>query len=213
MRFVLPSLPYATNALEPYISEKTMELHYKGHLKGYVDKLNRLPVIANSKEKLKLEEVIIRGRQDYVDNRSGVLPPGEQASTLYNLSGQVYNHVFYFRSLAPNGGGEPDGAIGDIITAQYGTYANFRRRLIARGENLFGSGWVWIVLDENDNLELIRGLDAETPIAYKGLFPLLCIDVWEHAYYADYEYKRKEYLEALVDNLLNWNFANQALAQ
>ena len=210
MRFVLPSLPYATDALEPHLSKRAVELHYKGHLKGYIDQLNRMPVVS-SMPKAKLEEVILQGKHEFDDSRTSVLPPGRHASTLYNVSAQVYNHVFFFQSIDPKGGGEPTGDIAEIIDAQYGDYASFKRRLIARGKNLFGSGWVWVVLDDEAQLLILRGLNAETPFVYRGLVPILCIDVWEHAYYLDYENRRGEYLEVVIDHLLNWKFANKNL--
>ena len=210
MRLVLPKLPYELDALAPTISKHQLELHYKGHLKGYIDKLNRLPEIANS-ERMKLEEIIIKGKHEHSDNRTDVLPPGEHASTLYNLSAQIYNHTFYFNSMSPKGGGEPTGDIADIINAQYGSWGSFRKKLIAKGKNLFGSGWIWITVDDEGDLSIIKGLDAETPFVYRGLMPILCIDVWEHAYYIDYENRRGEYLKGVIDNLLNWKFANKHL--
>jgi len=211
MRFTFPPLPYPMNALEPHISERAIELHYKGHLKDYIDQLNRLPAVSRM-PKMSLEELILQGKHEHVDNRTTVLPPGEHASTLYSLSAQVYNHTFFFRSLSPDGGGEPKGDIGEIIEAQYGDFVSFKRKLIARGKNLFGSGWIWIVLDDEAQLIIIRGLNAETPFVYRGLIPILCIDVWEHAYYIDYENRRGEYLNAVIDHLINWEFANKNIS-
>ncbi len=211
MRFVLPPLPYPLDALAPTLSKRAVEVHYKGHLKGYVDKLNRLPAVSMM-PKRKLEEVIIEGKHEHVDERTTVLPPGSHPSTMFNLSAQVYNHTFFFRSMSPGGGGEPNGDIKDIVEAQYGSYDAFKKKVIARGKNLFGSGWVWICLDDENQLIILRGLDAETPITYRGLIPILCIDVWEHAYYLDYENKRGDYLTAVMNNLLNWEFANKNIA-
>lgn len=211
MKLVLPKLPYELDALEPTISRRQMELHYGAHLKGYVDKLNQLPVVANA-EKLKLEEIVLKGKHEHVDNRTDVLPPGEHAATLYNLSAQVYNHTFFFRCLSPKGGGKPPGDIGEIVNAQYGSWSAFRKKLIAKGSNLFGSGWLWVTLDDEGQLSIIKGLDAETPFVYRGLIPIFCIDVWEHAYYLDYENRREEYLRAVIDKLLNWTFINKNLA-
>lgn len=210
MKFVLPKLPYDLDSLEPTMSRQQLELHYEGHLKGYVDKLNRQPVVANAGH-LSLEEVILAGKHNHVDNRQGVLPPGRHASTLYNLSAQVYNHTFFFRSLKPKGGGKPKGDVAEIIDAQFGDWSSFRKKLIAKGRNLFGSGWIWVVMDEEGEISIIKGLNAETPMVYR-LIPLLCIDVWEHAYYVDYENRRAEYLRAVIDKLLNWDFANKNLA-
>ena len=210
MKIVLPKLPYEYDGLSPTISRRQLELHYCGHLKGYVDKLNQLPAFANL-EKMKLEDVVVMGKHQHVDNRVGVLPPGEHPSMLYNLSAQVYNHVFFFNSLR-QASGRPTGDIAEIIDAQYGSWENFRKKLIAKGRNLFGSGWVWVVLDDESQLSIIKGLDAEVPFVYRGLTPIFCIDVWEHAYYIDYENQRGEYLRNVVDNLINWNFANKNLA-
>ncbi len=210
MKLVLPKLPYDLDALEPTLSKHQVELHYKGHLKGYVDKLNQMPFVANA-SRMKLEDIILKGKHEHVDNRLGVLPPGEHPSTLYNISAQVYNHTFYFNSLTPKGGGNPDGDIGEIIDAQFGDWESFRKKLIAKGKNLFGSGWVWVVIDDEGEISIIKGLNAEVPFVYR-LIPILCIDVWEHAYYVDYENRRGEYLRAVVDNLLNWDFANKNLS-
>lgn len=209
MKIVLPKLPYELDALAPTISRRQLEVHYRGHLKGYVDKLNQLPVFANL-EKMKLEEVIVMGKHQHVDNRVGVLPPGEHPSTLYNLSAQVYNHTFYFNGLRP-GSGPPSGDIAEIIDAQYGSWEAFRKKLIAKGNNLFGSGWIWVVLDDEGELSIIKGLDAEVPFVYRGLTPIFCIDVWEHAYYLDYENHRGDYLRSVIDNLINWSFVNKNL--
>lgn len=212
MKFALPKLPYKLSALEPTISKQQLEVHYKGHLKGYVDKLNGLPIVV-AMGPTKLEEVILRGKHEMEDRRMDVLPPGKHPSSLYNLSAQVFNHTFFFKSLKADGGGEPKGDIADIINAQFGDYADFRKKLIAKGKNLFGSGWLWVVLDDEGQLSILKGLNAETPIVYRGLMPILCIDVWEHAYYLDYENRRGEYLERVVDNLLNWQWANRNLAK
>lgn len=212
MKFVLPKLPYKADALAPALSEKQVEMHYAGHLKGYVDALNKMPEVATA-GKIKLEELILKGKHEMVDNRLGVLPPGEHTPKLFNIAAQVYNHTFYFRSLSPKGGGEPKGDMKDIIDAQYGSYANFKKKIIAKANNLFGSGYIWITLDDEGQLEIIRGLNAETPFVYQGLSPVLGIDVWEHAYYIDYNRRRGDYMKQVMDKLINWDFANQNLRQ
>jgi Fe-Mn family superoxide dismutase len=211
MKFILPKLPYGSDALAPTLSRHQVELHYREHLRGYVDKLNQIPFVAEAGH-MKLEELILKGKHEHVDNRADVLPPGERPSTVYQLAAQIYNHTFFFRCLSPKGGGKPTGDVSDIIKAQYGSWEKFRKRLISKGENLFGSGWIWVTIDDDGSLDIIKGFDAETPIVYRGLVPVLCIDVWEHAYYVDYENRRGEYLRNVVDNLLNWDFVNQNLA-
>jgi len=139
------------------------------------------------------------------------LPPGNHSSTLYNLSAQIYNHMFFFRSLAPAGGGDPTGSFKEIVELQYSSWDSFRKRLIAKGKSLFGSGWIWVCLDDEGQLIILKGLDAETPLVYRGLSPIFCIDVWEHAYYLDYTLNRGEYLEAVIDKCINWNFVNKNL--
>jgi Fe-Mn family superoxide dismutase len=210
MKFILPKLPYETDALAPVISERQLDLHYREHLRGYVDKLNKVPSVVAA-DRVKLEEVILEGRHHHVDNRAGVLPPGERASTLYNLSAQIYNHTFFFKSMKPKGGGKPGGKIGEMINEQFGDWGSFRKKLIAKGQNLFGSGWIWVTIDDEDQISIIKGFNAETPFVYKGLAPLLCIDVWEHAYYLDYQNRRGDYIKAVVDRLLDWDFADKNL--
>ena len=208
MKFDLPPLPYKVDALEPHLSRKAIDLHYNKHTKGYLKKLNSLPEVANLDEKISLEQLILQSRKERRRPLGHVLPPRTQPTAVFNNAAQLYNHTFFFRSLKPDGGGAPAGDIGEIITAQYGSWDSFRKRIKARGKGVFGSGWVWIVLDENNDLQIVQGLNAETPFVY-GMLPLLAIDVWEHSYYPDYENDRSKYLEAVVDNLLNWDFANE----
>ena len=208
MKLVMPALPYEYDALEPVISERALELHYSGHLKGYVDKLNRLPAVVSS-DKKKIEELIIEGKKEKAKNLLGVLPPGEHTSTLYNLSAQVYNYMFFFRSMTPKGGGDPTGVFKEVVEGQYESWEAFKKRIIAKGKALFGSGWVWVCLDDEGQLIILKGLDAETPLVYRGISPIFCIDVWEHAYYLDYNLDRGRYLKLVIDKLLNWEFINK----
>lgn len=211
MRLTLPKLPYDLGALAPTISRRQLELHYLGHLKGYIDKLNQSPDVAGS-GRMKLEELVLIGKRQREESRIDTLPPEPRASSLYNLAAQVYNHTFYFRCLKPRGGGPATGTVSEIIHTQYGSFEAFRNKLIAKGGSLFGSGWIWVVLDDEGALDIIKGFDAETPIAYRGLAPILCIDVWEHAYYIDYEMDRHNYLCSVMDNLINWDFVNENLS-
>jgi len=210
VKFDLPPLPYKTNALAPYLSEKAIDLHYNKHAKGYLKKLNSLPEVANLDDDVSLEWLILKSRKDRRKALGHVLPPRSQPTAVFNNAAQLYNHTFFFRSLRPKGGGAPTGEMGEIVTAQYGSWENFRKRIRSRGKGLFGSGWIWIALDEESDLQIIQGLDAETPFVY-GMLPLLTIDVWEHSYYPDYENKRVDYLEAVLDHLINWDFANENL--
>ncbi len=209
MTFDLPPLPYKAKDLEPHLSKKAVDLHYNGHQKGYVEKLNSLPEVADM-ESTTLETVILRGKHERKKTPVNVLPSKPQPSVMFNMAGQVYNHTFFFRSLKPKGGGAPTGDVGQIIGNQYGSFENFCKKLRARAKSLFGSGWIWIALDEENDLRILQGLNAETPFVY-GAIPLLTIDVWEHAYYLDYQIDRAEYVKVLVENLLNWDFANENL--
>jgi Fe-Mn family superoxide dismutase len=196
--------------LEPYISKKAMDLHYNGHQKTYLDTLNSLPEVINS-EQILLEDLILKAKQEkHLTSSVHVIPPKPQSSHLYNMAAQVYNHTFFFRSLRSGGGKEPKDDIADIIKSQYGNYDSFFKKIKARAKNLFGSGWIWIVLDEDNDLRILQGLNADTPFVY-GMVPLLVIDVWEHAFYVDYENKKENYIDAVIENLLNWEFANENL--
>lgn len=210
MKIAMPKLPYEYDALEPVISARALELHYAGHLRGYVDKLNRIPEVANS-EKKKLEELILEGKKKEHKNFVGSLPPGNHSSLLFNMSAQVYNHTFFFRCLSPRGTSEPRGDFKDIVESQYGSWTSFKKKLIAKGKSLFGSGWLWVCLDDEGQLIALKAHDAELPIVYRGVSPILCIDVWEHAYYLDYNLDRGKYLELVLDKLINWDFVNKNL--
>jgi len=209
MKFDLPPLPYKPQALEPHLSKKAISLHHDGHQKAYVEKLNALPEVAKMEE-TSLEDVILRGKHSRKTASVNVLPPKPQPTVMFNMAAQVYNHTFFFRSLAPKGGGKPSGDVGQIIDNQYGSFENFCKKLRIRAKTLFGSGWIWIALDEENDLRILQGLDAETPFVY-GAIPLLTIDVWEHAYYLDYQMDRVEYVKVLIEHLLNWDFANENL--
>ena len=209
MKFDQPPLPYKPQALEPHLSKKAVELHYNGHQKAYLDKLNALPEVADMAQ-APLEDVILRGKHARKMASVNVLPQKPQPTVMFNMAAQVYNHTFFFRSLHPKGGKKPTGDVAQIIDNQYGSYDNFRKKLVARAKSLFGSGWIWIALDEENDLRILQGIGAETPFVY-GAIPLLTIDVWEHAYYLDYQIDRGEYVKTLIEHLLNWDFANENL--
>ena len=195
--FSLPPLPYADTALEPLISANTLSYHYAKHHKTYVDNLNKL-VDGKDLASMSLEEIIMAssGKADM----AGV----------FNNAAQVWNHTFYWNSLKPNGGGKPTGAIAAAIDKDLGGYDKFKADLSAAAVTQFGSGWAWLVSDAG-TLKIVKTGNAEVPLT-KGQKPLLTIDVWEHAYYLDYQNLRAKYVETLIDKLLNWDFANQNFA-
>jgi len=197
MAISLPNLPYAKGALAPVISAQTLEFHYGKHHKAYVDNANKL-LAGTALEKEDLETIIKKTFKN----------PAQAG--IFNNAAQVWNHSFYWQCLKPGGGGTPKGAVATMIDAVWGGYSKFVEELKAAGATQFGSGWAWLVLD-NNRLKITKTPNAETPIA-AGLKPLLTIDVWEHAYYLDYQNRRPDYLAAVIDKLINWDFVNSALA-
>jgi len=196
MAIVLPDLPYAKDALAPVISANTLEFHYGKHHKAYVDNGNKL-IAGSELADADLETIIKKTAGDAA--KAGI----------FNNAAQVWNHTFYWRSLSPQGGGPPTGAIAAKITAAFGNYDKFAEELKNAGVTQFGSGWAWLVLD-GGQLKIMKTANADTPIAH-GLKPILTIDVWEHAYYLDYQNRRPDYLTAVIEKLLNWDFANRNL--
>ena len=194
--FVLPPLPYADTALAPVISANTLGFHYGKHHKTYVDNLNNL-VKGTDYESASLEKIIneTAGKAD--------------KAPLFNNAAQIWNHTFYWNSLKGNGGGKPAGKLATMIDAAFGSYDNFRKELAATTVSQFGSGWGWLVVD-GGSLKVVKTANAEVPFT-KGQKPLLTIDVWEHAYYLDHQNKRAAYVDAVIDRLLNWDFAAQNL--
>ncbi len=193
---LLPDLPYAPDALEPYISEQTVAFHYGKHHQGYVEKTNRL-IAGTPFEKLSLEE-IIRGSSE------------KKQTAIFNNAAQVFNHSFYWKCLTPKGGGEPKGAIKAAIKKSFGSYEKFTDAFFQSAISQFGSGWTWLVA-ESDKLTILNTSNAENPIV-KGKTPILTLDVWEHAYYLDYQNKRGNYVQAFLNHLVNWSFAEANLA-
>ena len=188
---VLEPLPYAENALQPMISAHTIRLHHGKHQKGYVDTLNKL-IADTDLAGLSLEAIIKRtaGKSDQV--------------AVFNNAAQAWNHAFYWRSLAPHGGGEPPAALGKAIDAAFGSLAECKKQLGTAAVSQFGSGWAWLVC-ESGALKIVKSSNAATPLTGKAR-PLLAIDVWEHAYYLDYENRRVDYVATVIDKLINWNF-------
>lgn len=195
--FSLPPLPYADNALEPLISANTLSFHYGKHHKAYVDNLNKL-VEGKDLAQLSLEDIIKKSAGDAA------------LVGVFNNAAQIWNHTFYWNSLKPNGGGKPTGAIAAAIDKDLGGYDKFKADFANAAVTQFGSGWAWLVSDAGV-LKIVKTGNAEVPFT-KGQKPLLTIDVWEHAYYLDYQNLRAKYVEILIDKLLNWDFANANFA-
>jgi Fe-Mn family superoxide dismutase len=192
----LPALPYADNALAPVISANTIGFHYGKHHKGYVDNLNKL-IAGTEFGDLPLEKIITR-TADKTDKVA-----------IFNNAAQTWNHTFYWRSLKPKGGGDPPTALKQKIDASFGAMDACRKELATAAMAQFGSGWVWLVID-GDKLKVINTGNADVPMT-AGLKPLLTIDVWEHAYYLDYQNRRADYVNAVLDKLINWEFASENL--
>jgi len=192
----LPPLPYAEDALDPVISARTIGFHYGKHHKGYVDTLNKL-IAGTELEGLSLEKVIAAtaGKAD--------------KTAIFNNAAQTWNHSFYWRSLRPKGGGEPPQALMQKIEASFGSLETCKKELATAATTQFGSGWAWLV-QEVDGLKVVKSGNAETPLTGKSK-PLLTIDVWEHAYYLDYQNRRADYVNAVLDKLINWGLAAENL--
>ena len=198
MAFDLPPLPYSRDALAPHISEETLNFHYGKHHQAYVNNLNKL-IEGTDHENAPLEKIITDASKD--SSKSG----------LFNNAAQVWNHTFYWHSMKPGGGGKPSGAIAKKIDEDFGSYEDFAKEFKAAGGGQFGSGWAWLVLKDG-KLGIRKTPNAETPLTEAGATPLLTMDVWEHAYYLDYQNSRPNYMDAFLENLVNWDFVNQNLA-
>ena len=192
--FVLPPLPYAENALEPVISGRTVSFHYGKHHKGYIDNLNKLTA-ATEYAGLPLEKIII--------NTAG----RTEKAAIFNNAAQVWNHTFYWKSMSPKGGGEPPNELKQKMEASFGSVDACKSELVSAAASQFGSGWAWLVLD-GEKLKVVKTANADLPLT-TGMKPLLTIDVWEHAYYLDYQNRRADYVNAVLDKLINWEFALQ----
>jgi Fe-Mn family superoxide dismutase len=195
---VLPALPYLDSALEPVISAKTIGFHYGKHHKAYVDNLNKL-VAGSDMADMSLEQVIL-----------ATAGKGDKAG-VFNNAAQVWNHTFYWAGMKPAGGGKPAGALLDRINASFGSFDAFKKELAAAAMGQFGSGWAWLAADAG-KLKVVKTGNAENPMT-QGMKPLLTIDVWEHAYYLDYQNRRADYVNAVIDKLINWDFAAENLAK
>ena len=189
--FDLPPLPYAYDALQPVISKETLQLHHDKHHKKYIDTMNDL---------LQTENVHAASLEDVVKHSSG---------KLFNNAGQAWNHDFYWKSLAPKGG-KPSEAMLKQISRAFGDWDKFAKAFAAAANNQFGSGWAWLV-NRSGKLDIMATANAESPMA-QGVPCLLTIDVWEHAYYVDYRNQREKYTEAVINQCLNWEFAEKNFA-
>jgi Fe-Mn family superoxide dismutase len=196
MAIILPELTYPKDALNPYLIEKTLDFHYGKHHNAYVVNVNKL-IEGTDLANETLENIINKTMGD--SSKSGI----------FNNAAQVWNHTFYWHSMKPKGGGPPNGAIADKINADFGSYDKFAEAFKNAGATQFGSGWIWLIV-KNGKLEVMKTSNADTPIAH-GLKPVLTVDVWEHAYYLDYQNRRPDYLDAFIKNLVNWHFANSCI--
>lgn len=196
MTIQLPDLPYAKDALAPHVSAKTLEFHHDKHHAAYVTNANKM-IAGTDLENRSLEEII----------RAAAASPEKKG--LFNNAAQVWNHTFLWHSMAPNGGGKPTGEIAERIQQDFGGYDAFAEKFSAAAVGQFGSGWAWLVLD-GGKLKVEGTANADTPLVH-GKTALLTCDVWEHAYYLDYQNRRPDYVKTFLEKLVNWQFANSNL--
>lgn len=185
MKYSQPQLPYAADALEPTISRRTVDFHYGKHEKAYIDNLNNL-IEGTEFADLPLEEII-----------------HDAKGPLFNNASQAWNHIFYFFSFSPDGGGAPKGELADAITEQFGSFEKFKEEFVKAGTAIFGAGWIWLARDDEGKLFIIPKSNAGNPLT-DGLTPILVFDVWEHAYYLSYQNRRADSLNALWD-IIDWD--------
>ena len=196
MAITLPELPFNKNSLAPHISEQTLDFHHGKHHNTYVVNVNKL-IEGSDLAGQDLETIIRKTAKDPA--KAGI----------FNNAAQVWNHSFYWQCMKPGGGGAPSGAIAGKIDSEFGSFDKFADQFKDAGTTQFGSGWAWLVLKEG-RLEIMKTSNADTPVAH-GLTPLLTVDVWEHAYYLDYQNRRPDYLAAFIQHLINWDFVNSLL--
>lgn len=196
--FKLPALPYAQNALEPHVSARTMGFHYGKHHQGYVDNLNKL-VEGTAFADLPIDKILMKtaGASDKV--------------AVFNNGAQAWNHAFFWRSMKKGGGGEPTEKLLKMIKTSFGSFDTFKEAFTAAAVSQFGSGWVWLV-QKGDALEVVKTSNAGTPMT-EGKTALLTCDVWEHAYYLDYQNRRKDFVNVFLDHLVDWEFASSRLEE
>jgi superoxide dismutase, Fe-Mn family len=191
MAIALPPLPYAENALEPHYSAKTISFHYGKHHKTYVDNINKL-IAGTLLENKPIEEIVKASAGD------------SAKAGMFNNSAQVWNHIFFWNCMKPSGGGRPQGELARKIDTAFGGYEKFAEQFKATAVGRFGSGWGWLVMD-GTSLKIVSTSNAETPMAANQT-ALLTVDVWEHAYYLDYQNRRPDFVQAFLDDLVNWDF-------
>ena len=194
MEHTLPALPYAKDALAPHISAETLEFHHGKHHQAYVTNLNNL----------------IKGTESEHPHPDAIVKK-PAAGGVYNNSAQVWNHTFFWNCMKPNGGGEPSGALADAIKAKWGSYDDFKKAFQASAVGNFGSAWTWLVKKADGSVDIVNMGAAGTPLT-TGDTALLCIDVWEHAYYIDYRNRRPDFVATFLDKLVNWDFAAKNFA-
>ncbi|MCB0327155.1 MAG: superoxide dismutase [Bdellovibrionales bacterium] len=195
--YELPKLPWEDNALDPYISSNTIGFHYGKHHQGYVTKYNA--AIEGTEYADQPLEQVIQNTYGKADKKG-----------IYNNAAQIWNHTFYWHSLSPKGGQAPTGRVKDAIEKSFGSYEEFKTKFAAQAGSLFGSGWTWLV-QNGSQLEIVQTSNADTPLTDSNQKALMTLDVWEHAYYLDYQNKRPEYIDVFLDKLVNWEFVNQNL--
>jgi len=194
--FIQPALPFAASALAPTISGETVQIHYGKHHAAYYTNLNRL--VANTPyADMTIEQIIVKSSGD------------PSAKTLFNQAGQAWNHDFYWQALKPGGGRAPTGKLAQALERDFGGFDKFKDAFAQRANAIFGSGWAWLVEDAG-KLLLMETTNADTPIAH-GKTPLATIDVWEHAYYLDYQNRRPDHVKAVLENLMNWDFVRDRM--
>ncbi len=191
-KFELPQLPYAQDALEPVISARTLSFHYGKHHQTYVDKLNELTDVSSGDEKALVELVLT------------------SKGPVFNNAAQIWNHTFYWNSMAPAGSSKPDSNLDGELSRHFGSVDEFKAQLTKAAVGHFGSGWAWLVRAGDGALKIVTTSDAGNPMC-DGLRPLLTVDVWEHAYYLDYQNARPKYVQAVVDQLINWQQISKLL--
>ena len=197
MPFELPALPWSSDALDPHVSARTLGFHHGKHHAAYVAKLNEA-IEGSPFAQQSLEEIIKATAGD------------SSKTAVFNNAAQAWNHAFFWNSMRPNGGGEPEGALKNKIVESFGDFEKFRQEFTTKAATLFGSGWTWLAAD-GDKLEVLQTAGAGNPMT-ENKTPLLTLDVWEHAYYLDYQNRRPDFIKAFFDNLVNWEFAARNLS-